>query len=178
MTIFCLYIFDRYAFPYAHSPLHLLPSHKKTRIGIAIASTTTTGNTAPSVQNAPTKAAPSSLASRTLSPLPSSLVAPRPCPRPSPARATPSPRLRASSSRSATPASRPRPRVRVRVRVRVHHHQPLPRVALRRERERACLLMRKPSSCMASSSRCGIWSSVYLAGACTSFLPFFLSFFL
>ena len=135
--------------------------------GTATASTTTTGNTAPSVQSAPTKAARSSQASRTPS-CPSRRQQPRrpppparPRPRPSPARATPSPRPRASSSRSATPAS-PQPRARHRCHRHRHRFKLLPPVL---PRAWACLLMRRPSWCTASSSRCRIWSSACLAGA-------------
>ena len=171
MTIFCLYIFDRYALPNKKTRYSLIP-------GTATASTTTTGSTAQSVQNAPTKAATSSPASRTPSCLHSAPRPPRgalrPRPRPSPARAIPSPRPRASSSRSAIPASH-HPRVSP-LRVSVHRHPRPPLRQVVQHRERACLLMRRPSWCMVSSSPCGIWSSGYLAGAyrfaLTSPLPF------
>jgi hypothetical protein len=155
------------------------------RQGIATVSTITTG-TAQSDQSGQTTAAPSSQASRTLS-RPSrspSLLPPlqqqaqvrpqaqHPAPL-FPARAIPSPPTRASSSRSATAASPqavPRPPL-------AHHH----RLCRPREEEalvvlpplaQACLLMRSPNWCTVSSSRCGIWLSVYQAGTSPHPFPF------
>ena len=173
MTIYSLYIFDRYV--HGHRFLHRNHTHlstspqtqthsANTHPGTATASTTTTGSTAPNVQSVPTKAARTSRASHT----PFRPHHPRPRPRhrpqrparPSLARATHSPLPLASSSRSATPA-RHSPLAHRRPR-----RHPPPRVlVLRRAQARVCHLMKRPSWCTASSSLCGIWSSVYRGGA-------------
>jgi len=166
MTIYCLYIFDRYVqgFRFLTELTHTYlrphnPHSANTYPGTATASTTTTGSTAPNVQSVPTKAARTSRASRTPSRPHHPRVRPRPQrpARPSPARATRSHPHLASSSRSATP---------VRHSPRVHHRHPPPQVpVLRRAQARVYHLMRRPSWCTASSSLCGIWSGVYPEGA-------------
>jgi hypothetical protein len=163
MTIFCLYIFDRYVRSSSNTQLIPQNPNQSPAPGIATVSTITTG-TAQSDQSAQTKAATSSQPSRTLSrpslpPLQQQQQALRPRAqhpaRPFPVRAIPSPPTRASSSRSATVDSPlaffPGPPL-------PHHHYRRRRRRLCRLKEapavvQACLLMRSPSWCTASSSR-------------------------
>ena len=173
MTIYCLYIFDRYALTDATSILSHLPADPPPSAppppGTATASTTTTG-IAPSVQSAQTMAVGSSRASRTPSRL--SHRPPRRLPylalprarlpaRPSRVRATPSPPLARACSSLSVLVMRPvhrrassrlgrrhlrrscRRRVRVRRRLLLHPARAYP-------------LTRRPNWFMASFFRCEI----------------------